>query len=80
MVGALIAGPIAGIGRWNCLIICNLIAIIGGVCTLFYHNLGVLYVGKFIYGLACGGFSFFCPKYLGEVSPKEISGPAGSMF
>ena len=30
--------------------------------------------------MACGGFSFYCPKYIGECSTKEISGPAGSMF
>ena len=35
-VGALVAGPVAHIGRWKCVIFCNIIAIIGGVCTLFY--------------------------------------------
>jgi len=79
-VGALIAGPVAGIGRWKCIIICNTIAIIGGAFTLFYHNFYLLCIGKFLYGMACGGFSFYCPKYIGECSPKEVSGPAGSMF
>ena len=35
-VGALLAGPLAHYGRWKCVIFCNIIAIVGGVCTLFY--------------------------------------------
>ena len=30
--------------------------------------------------MAAGGFSVFCPKYISEVSPREVSGPAGAMF
>ena len=79
-MGALVAGPVAGIGRWKCIIICNTIAVIGGIFTLFYDKFVLLCIGKFLYGMACGGFSFYCPKYIGECSPKEVSGPAGSMF
>lgn len=74
------AGPVAHIGRWKCLILCNLIAIIGGTFSLIYSQFLLLCFGKFLYGVACGGFSFYCPKYIGECSPKEISGPSGSMF
>ena len=79
-VGALIAGPFAGIGRWKCIIICITIAIIGGSFTLFYHNFYLLCIGKFLNGMACSGFSIYCPKYIEECSPKEVSGIAGSMF
>lgn len=32
-----------------------------------------------MYGIACGGYSFFCPKYISEVAPSEVKGPAGSL-
>lgn len=36
--------------------------------------------GRAVFGVAAGGFSCICPKYINECSPKEISGPAGAMF
>ena len=34
-VGALETGPVTHSGRYNCVIFCNIMAIIGGVSTLF---------------------------------------------
>lgn len=39
----------------------------------------ILYIGRFFYGLACGSYSVFCPKYIAETAPIEIKGPAGFM-
>jgi MFS family permease len=39
----------------------------------------VLLVGRLLYGIACGGFSVFCPKYISEASPVELKGPAGCL-
>lgn len=36
--------------------------------------------GRVVFGVAAGGFSCICPKYINEMSPKEVSGPAGAMF
>ena len=38
-----------------------------------------IYVSRFIYGIASGAFLVFSSKYICEVSPIEISGPAGSL-
>ena len=56
----------------------NVVAIIGCGMTLF-PNIKVLLAGRFIYGVACGAFSVVCPKYIIEIAPVEISGPAASM-
>ena len=37
-------------------------------------------LGKFFTGVAAGGYNVFCPKYIMEVAPKEISGSAGATF
>jgi len=58
--------------------ITNVIVVIGCSLTLI-NNLLSLYAGRFLYGIAAGCFSVFCPKYISEVAPKEISGPAGAL-
>lgn len=80
MIGALAAGPIAKIGRWKCIMLCNVFVIIGNGMQFLWTNYPLFLAGRVVFGIAAGGFSVFCPKYISEVSPKEISGPAGAMF
>ena len=80
MFGALIAGPISRIGRWRSIMFCNVLVIIGNILQFFWSNWGMFLAGRAIFGVAAGGFSCVCPKYINEVSPKVISGPAGAMF
>lgn len=47
---------------------------------MFYTNFAVFNIGRFIYGVAVGGFSVFSNQYVSEIAPKEISGPAGALF
>ena len=77
-VGALLSGPIAKYGRWNCIILFNMFTIVGAGLTLV-DNYSVFVIGRVFYGIACGGFSVFCPKYISEVSPSELKGPAGCL-
>ena len=77
-IGALFSGSIAGIGRWNCLMLTNVILVIGASFTLV-DEYQMLCIGRFIYGLSVGGFSVFCPKYIAETAPIEIKGPAGAL-
>lgn len=56
----------------------NLIVIIGGLLTLV-DNVTVFIIGRAIYGVAAGGYSVFCPKYISEVSPSELKGPLGCL-
>ena len=79
-IGALFSGPLASYGRWKCLIICNIIAIVGAIMTLFFEIFPLLCTGRLLFGIAAGGYTVFCPKFISEVSPKEVSGPAGAMF
>ena len=64
----------------------NIFVVLGSAICILAENLDdkvtslvVLIVGRFIYGLACGSFSLFCPKYIAETSPVEIKGPTGFM-
>ena len=56
----------------------NIFTIIGAFMTLIDHT-GIFVMGRFLYGVACGGFSVFCPKYIAEASPIELKGPAGCL-
>lgn len=80
VLGAILGGQIAPLGRWNCIILMCLVGIFGNSLTLFYENYGILFSGKLIAGLSAGGISCFCPKYISEVSPPEVSGSTGAMF
>jgi MFS family permease len=72
------AGPFLGIGRWKCIMIANVFVIVGAGLTLTPYWYPFL-IGRFLYGVATGGFSCFCPKYISEVAPTEVKGPAGAL-
>jgi len=78
--GALFAGPFVAYGRWKCLIICNMFLLVGNSLSLYWKNLPILVIGKFMYGISAGAFNVFCPLMAKEMAPKEVSGPAGSLF
>lgn len=77
-VGALFSGPLSSIGKHKCLLLTNVIVIIGSGLTLI-QNYPCLLAGRFLYGVASGAFSVFCPKYIAETSPIEVKGVAGSL-
>ena len=77
-VGALFSGPVLKFGRWKCILFTNLFVIMGAGLTIVSDKTIVL-IGRFLYGIACGAFSVFCPKYISEVAPTEIKGPAGAL-
>lgn len=77
-IGALFSGQIAFLGKWNCIMIANVLLWVG-VCLTLVSEFWVLCVGRVIYGLAAGAFSALCPKYIAETAPQEIKGPAGAL-
>ena len=77
-VGALFSGNLAFTGKWNCILLSNLVLIIGASLTLI-NEFWVLCLGRFIYGMGVGALSVFCPKYIAETSPIEVKGPAGAL-
>jgi len=78
-VGALFGGPVLAIGRWNSILLSNILILLGSGLTLA-ESFPVLLIGRFIYGLGAGSFNVFCPKMVGETTPNEIIGRAGIMF
>lgn len=77
-VGALFSGNIAFLGRWNCIMIANIVLCVG-VCLTLIDEFSILCTGRFIYGISVGAFSVFCPKYIAETAPIEVKGPAGAL-
>lgn len=77
-VGALISGPLSTFGKLNGIIMMNLFLLVGSGVSLV-ENYYCFIAGRLIYAVSVGGFSVFCPKYINETSPKEISGPIGTL-
>jgi MFS family permease len=57
----------------------NIFVIIGSGLTIIETSWVCLLVGRFLYGMAAGSYSVFCPKYISETAPTEIKGPAGGL-
>lgn len=76
-IGAFAAGKFLGYGRWRCIIFSNFFVILAAILSLI-TNWNCFLFGRFFYGLSAGLFTVFCPKYINEVAPTEIKGPAGS--
>lgn len=66
------------IGRRNTFILADLIGIIGCVIWIFKGN-ALLFIGRFLGGIAVGLNSAIVPVYINEMSPLSISGSMGSM-
>lgn len=80
MVGAFLGSPMSSLGRRKCILIMCFIGIAGNVLTFFYKTYWLLLAGKFLSGLSAGGINCFCPKYIMEISPPEVSGSTGALF
>ena len=72
-VGSLFSGPFARFGKKNCILICNVILIIGCSLTLVKVK-EVVAVGRFLFGLSSGAFSVFVPSFINELTPTELKG------
>ncbi|CAG8961353.1 hypothetical protein HYFRA_00013814, partial [Hymenoscyphus fraxineus] len=75
MFGALINGPIADriSRRWD-LLLANIVFLIGSMIQAAAMNIPIIFVGRFIAGLAIGQLSMVVPLYLGELAPPNIRG------
>jgi MFS family permease len=80
VVGAFLGGPMSSLGRRKSLITMCVVGIVGNMATFAYQSYGLILLGKFLSGVSSGGISCFCPKYIMECSPKEVSGSTGALF
>lgn len=77
-IGALFSGLLGVYGRRSCLLIFDVLIIVGSSIQLF-PQLAALCAGRFIYGLGVGGCAVYVPKFITETAPIEIKGPAGAL-
>jgi len=77
MFAALFAANLIPYGKWNLMMLANALILVGcGLCLV--DNIYVVSVGRFIWGMAAGAFTVFCPKYVNEVVPFEMKGSMGA--
>ncbi|CAN3483865.1 hexose transporter Hxt13p [Diutina catenulata] len=67
-------------GRVRCLQIICVIWIVGTVIQLTSKDIGQLYAGRIIEGLAIGHTTTIGPTYISEVAPARIRGRLNSLF
>ena len=53
---------------------------LGWVLLICAKHVIMLYIGRFILGICCGGFCVTSPMYVAEIASKEIRGTLGSFF
>lgn len=79
MTSALGAGYLVSYGKWRMILLSNLLIVIGiSICLI--DNVYAIAFGRFIWGMAAGAFTVFCPKYVSEATPVELKGPLGAFL
>ncbi|KAL2818433.1 general substrate transporter [Aspergillus cavernicola] len=75
MFGALANGPIADAfsRRWS-ILLANVIFQIGSIIQAASINIPMIFIGRFIAGLAIGQLSMVVPLYISELAPPNLRG------
>jgi MFS family permease len=75
MFGAFFNGPIADrySRRWS-ILLANIIFLVGSVIQCAAVNIPMIFVGRFIAGIAIGQLSMVVPLYLSELAPPNLRG------
>ncbi|KAK2642437.1 hypothetical protein Ddye_024200 [Dipteronia dyeriana] len=75
LLGSIVVYPIADfLGRRRELITAAVLYFLGGLTTAYAPGLGVLLVGRLLYGLGIGLAMHGAPLYIAETSPSQIRG------
>lgn len=74
-VGAVLGGRLSDrYGRRHNILLLAVVFLVGAVGCAIAPNIALLYVARFVLGLAVGGASTTVPVYLSETAPKEQRG------
>ncbi|KAE8136348.1 sugar transporter [Aspergillus pseudotamarii] len=75
MFGALVNGPIADrlSRRWS-ILLANIIFLIGSIIQAASVNIPMIFISRFIAGLAIGQLSMVVPLYISELAPPNLRG------
>ncbi|KAM0489913.1 hypothetical protein ACHAP8_012095 [Fusarium lateritium] len=81
-LGAFISSSLAGfvaakLGRRMCLWLACILCAVSNVIMMATTNIGPLYLGRLLIGLANGYFMTFSQLYIQETSPAKYRGPGG---
>ncbi|ALC44659.1 CG10960 [Drosophila busckii] len=68
------------IGRKWTMLFLVLPFVLGWALLIWAQNVGMMYVSRFILGIAGGAFCVAAPMYTGEIAHKNIRGTLGSFF
>ncbi|KAG8243821.1 hypothetical protein J6590_038301 [Homalodisca vitripennis] len=84
-VGALVSGPMVGwlvdkVGRKNTMLILVFPAVIGWAFMVWAESVSMFCIGRFVSGLAGGGYTIVVPLYTNEYSETKIRGTLGTYF
>jgi MFS family permease len=79
-IGAVCGGLLMRIGRWNAVILVNILGIIGSAITITPLNYSRILIGRTLLGLSAGLMSSVCPKMLEETLPNHLFDKLGPMF
>ncbi|KAK9319848.1 general substrate transporter [Lipomyces orientalis] len=75
MFGAFVNGPISDrfSRRWS-ILYANIVFIIGSVIQCSAERVVMLFIGRFVFGIAIGMLAMVVPLYLSELAPPNIRG------
>lgn len=68
------------IGRKLAMLLLVIPFTIGWALLIWAQNVAMMYVARFLLGIAGGAFCVAAPMYTGEIAQKEIRGTLGSFF
>lgn len=68
------------IGRKPAMLLLTIPFMVGWLLIIFANSLVMVYIGRFITGMAGGAFCVSAPMYTSEIAEKEIRGALGSYF
>jgi MFS family permease len=65
-------------GKWNLILLANVIYDVGVIITLI-NNPVLILIGRFIQGISAGAFTVLTPKFIDELAPLEYKGSFGTV-